>query len=558
VIERERETPIVSGLGDRITTVWTNFSLNQKVVLGTLLVATAMAGVFFSQQAQQDYDVLYANLSTPDAAATVAKLKDLKVNYKLADDGTTILVPRPQKNDLILETADSLSGDKTVNLAQIPPIVQGDVQKEWLRKYNTDAIAQVLRSIRGVKNAQVLVTQPEKSLFGDDGDNATASVMLIVDSGFKLQPEQAKTIKNLVAHAVPGLKPDHVELADNTGARLDDPTASPHTDADGKRKQLEDELTRKIVTVLSPVVGRENLVVSVSAHMNFDQTQSKIKRVIPMGGSETSPTGVLLSEQEQVEEYANKANAAGAGNGSGGGAPGTSSNIPSYQAKGAGAGNGQSSADAAENKGNNYRSTKRTTNYVNGEEERMTTYANGTVERVTVSVVLNKLLTSQETAELKDVVANAAGIDLTRGDAVDVKGFQFSQSPADVQKAATDAAKSAGDQAFMLQLATTLGGMLLGAGAMFMLYKLLNRPLMGELINPTVAASAMALPEGGGMALLPSDSIRRNLEATEAQPVFDNLDPDLEFKRNSISSFIEQEPAEAARFLMSFVRDDES
>ena len=542
----------MSGVVNRFQAVWDAFSLNQKIMLGTLVIGAVLAAVFFTQQAQLDYDVLYANLSTPDAAATVAKLKDLKVPYKLADDGTTILVPRPQKNDLVLETAAELNGDKTINLAQIPPIVQGDVQKEWIRKYNTDAIAQVLKSIRGVKNAQVLVSQPEQSLFGDEADNASASVMLIVEPGFKLQPDQAKTIKNLVAHAVPGLKPEQVELADNTGARLDDPENANLRDTDAKRHRLEDDLTRKIVNVLSPVVGRENLVVSVAAHMNFDQTQARIKRVIPMGGTEEAPTGVLLSQQDQVEEYANGSK--GSGN-SPGGVPGTASNIPTYQA----AAPENKSATATANN-NNYKSNKRTTNYANSEEERTTQYANGTIERVTVSVVLNKILTSVETAELKEVVANAAGIDLARGDAVDVKGFQFSQSPAELQKAAADAAKSASDQAFMLQLASTLGGLLLGAGAMFMVYKLLNKPLLGELLAPAPEPLPVmaALPEPSGPAQLP-ESIRKEMEAAgAAQAVFDNLDPDLEFKRNSISSFIEQEPEEAARFLMSFIRDDDS
>jgi flagellar M-ring protein FliF len=556
----------VTAATQRLQAAWEGLSFNQRLLLGTLVTAAIMATVFFTNQAQQDYDVLYSNLSTPDAAAAAEKLKDLKVPYKIADEGTTILVPRPQKNNLILETASALTSDKTVNLGQIPPIVQGDVQKEWLRKVNTDAIAQVLKSIRGVKNAQVLISQPEKSLFTEAEEIPSASVMLIVDAGFRLQPDQAKTIKNLVAHAVPGLKPENVELADNTGARLDNPDADQLNNSDSKRHLLEDDLTRKIVTVLAPVVGRENLVVSVSAHMNFDQTQSRVKRVIPMGGSETDPTGVLLSQQEQVEEYANGANGKGGGNATNaGGAPGSISNIPTYQTE-------ENNKQSTTTKGgvnnnannNNYKSTKRTTNYANSEEERSTQYAKGTVERITVSVVLNKVLTQQETTELKEVVANATGIDLARGDAVDVKGFQFSQNPTEAQKAASEAAKSASDQAFILQLATTLGGVVLGAGAMFMVYKLLNRPLMGELLmdnqsTPTTNALA-ALPGTMAMAapMLP-DNIRMQMEegGGAAQPVFDNLDPDLEFKRNSISSFVEQEPEEAARFLMSFIREED-
>jgi hypothetical protein len=93
-----------------------------------------------------------------------------------------------------------------------------------------------------------------------------------------------------------------------------------------------------------------------------------------------------------------------------------------------------------------------------------------------------------------------------------------------------------------------------------MVYKLLNKPLLGELLAPAPEPVPVmaALPDAGGAIQLP-DNIRKEMEAAgAAQAVFDNLDPDLEFKRNSISNFIEQEPEEAARFLMSFIRDDES
>ncbi|MGG2382970.1 hypothetical protein, partial [Salmonella enterica] len=90
----------------------------------------------------------------------------------------TILVPRTKKNELVLATANELTGENTVNLAKIPPVLQGDIQKEWIKKLNTLEIAGILSSIQGIKHAQVIVTQPEHSVFSDDSQPVTASVML--------------------------------------------------------------------------------------------------------------------------------------------------------------------------------------------------------------------------------------------------------------------------------------------------------------------------------------------------------------------------------------------
>jgi flagellar M-ring protein FliF len=288
---------------------WAQLSFSQKMMFGTILIGMILASVFLVQRTQDDYDVLYSNLSLPDASAMVAKLKEMKTPFKLADGGTTILVPRGSHDTLILETAGELNSENTISLSKIPPVAQGDVQREWIRKLNTDSIAQILMSIRGIKSAHVIVSQPDKSVFSDSEDPVTASVMLMVEPGFRLNEEQVKTIKNLVSHSVPGLTNDHVAIADNQGNSLEgNPMASNmgangESEVDMRRKEFEKETSKKVLAILSPIVGKDNAVVSVSAVLNFDKAQSKIHRVIPAGGDEANPTGVAVSTQEQTEEY---------------------------------------------------------------------------------------------------------------------------------------------------------------------------------------------------------------------------------------------------------------
>jgi len=511
---------------------WALLSFNQKIMLGTLVMALLFSTFFVFQKTNDDYDILYDNLSLPDAAAAVEKLKGMHEPFRLANDGHTILVPRAKKNELVLATATELTSENTINLAKVPPVLQGDIQKEWIKKLNTQEIVSILTSIQGIKNAQVIVSQPEHSVFSDDEQVVTASVMLMVDPGFRLHDEQVKVIKNLVAHAVPGLKPENVAIADNSGNPLASATGvmpSGQSEADYRQKQFEDKVAKKVLAILTPVVGKENAVVSVSAMLNFDQAESEINRVIPTGGADGNPTGLAVSQQTDNEEYA------------GGNKPATESGTPGVQANAT----PQYAGESDKNKNSNYKHTKTTTNYTNSEEHKKVIYAPGAVERLTVAVVLNKVLTAKETDEITSLVENAAGVDRSRGDSVDIKGFQFSASPGDQEKALSKVAQDAQQQNFYLQMASVAAMVILGAAALFIFYSLFKKPAEGVLVDED---------EGDDYEYLPADTPKM-LEETEFAAMDVKLDPEIEHMKNSIDTLVSTDPQEAARVLVTYMKE---
>ncbi len=521
----------LKALLQNFTQRWESLSFNQKILVGTMVMALIFSSVFLFQQANDDYDVLYSNMSLTDASAIAAKLKEEKKSFKLADGGTTILVPRNQKNSLVLETASELNSDQVVNLTQIPPVVSGDVQSEWIKKLNTNTIISVLKEIRGIKNAQVIISQPEQNLFIEQDEAPRASVMLMVEPGFRLRDEQVKTIKNLVAHAVPGLEMDNVVIADNSGNSLEGPGSMTNgglSSADLRKKHYEEETAKKVSRVISPVVGKENVVVSVSAMLNFDQSQSQIHRLIPSGGNNKAPVGVAVSQQTQTEEYSGEKKAAA------GGEPGVESNTPSYVGE----------DDKAKGKNGDYKFGKSTTNYEISKEDKTVVYAQGAVERMTVAVVLNKVLTSQETQEIRELVANAAGVDFARGDSIDIKGFQFSQPLEDNGGLLAEAAKQAQEQAFWLQLATIITVGLMVIVSAFIFYSLIKQPAEGQLVEEPVEEPYEYYEE-------PEELIdMKEIPQIEAQ-----LNPEMEIKREAINNAIETDPGEAARLLLTYMKD---
>lgn len=521
----------VKGFLDIVLERWNLLSFNQRIMIGTLMMGLILSTFFVFQHTNDDYDILYDNMSLPDAAAAVEKLKGMHEPYRLANGGQTILVPRQKKNELVLATASELTSDNTINLAKIPPVLQGDVQKEWIKKLNTQEIEAVLGSINGIKHAQVIVTQPEHSVFSEDKMPVTASVMLMVEPGFRLHDEQVKVIKNLVSHAVPGLTADNVAIADNLGNSLQGPASAVsmggQNEADVRQKAYEDKVAKKIIGILGPVVGKENAVVSVSAFLNFDQAESEINRVIPAGGTAEVPTGLAVSQQTDNEEYSGDKPKTESGQ------PGVASNAaPQYQGA------------MEKDKGNTYKHSKTTTNYTNSEERKKIIYAPGTVERMTVAVVLNKVLTAKETDEIRELVENAAGIDVSRGDSVDIKGFQFSSPPKDKEAEVSAAAQSAQQQNFYLQIASLVAMLLLGMAALFIFYNLFKKPAEGEIVEELEDYSSFT-----------EDNMPHLLEENTMPALEAKMDPEIEHMRTSLNTLIEEDPVEAARVLVTYMKE---
>jgi flagellar M-ring protein FliF len=544
----------------------------QRVVLGTLLSASVMASFFIFQRTSDDYDVLYSNLSLPDAAATVVKLKESKTPYKLADGGTTILVPRAQKNELTLETAGELTSSEGVSLSKIPPVLQGEVQKEWIKKFNTDQLAVTLESIEGIRNAKVMIATPEETVFSENEDPIRASVMLVVDPGFRLKEKQVGTIRNLVSHAVPGLKPEQVVISDNFGNMLDDSPASGTAmqTRESQVNSVEGALQKKVLGLIEPVAGQGNAVVSVSVDLNFDQARAKVKTVTPSITGEKQATGIVVSQQSEQEQYEGAKRTEG-------GTPGVDTNAaPSYQ------------TNTQEKDGDKrYSSSKETVNYAHSEENKEIVYASGSVERVTIAVVMNKVLTESETTELKEMIANAAGLDFNRGDSVDVKGFTFTDVPGKKQSDMAAAFKESQQQEFYLQLGYVVTLLILGIFALVVLRKVFEkplaitqpqlllddqgRPLPNKLYNEEgeeIDQTALMTKTDQGIKMLPPpipvyDSSgrlvelggisREDLNLPGGGSRSSNNQAEIEYMRQSIYGFIQQNPEGASKILLAYI-----
>lgn len=527
---------------NKFSSLWTNLSFNQRVVLGTLTIGAALTLLFFYRFSQQDYDVMLSNLQESDAAAVVHSLKQQGIPYRLAEGGTTILVPASRKEELRLGIfqEDLIKSDKTVGFGALKSLPFGLTawqEQKYDQKIISDEVVNTLEKIQGIKKARVILAQGEDSLFSSEKLEPTASVMLIVEPGFRLKTEQVKTIKNLVAHSVPGLKPQNVALSDSMGNSLSDDITSAQgstgsSESDSLRVTFEKQKSKDILEMLTAVVGHNNAVVKVSALMNFDQSESRIKRLIPSGGSAENPTGIPISVQNNSEAYYGKEKGQKATQGE----PGVASNIPTYST--------EEVAEETEAKpGSDYRNENVVTNYEISSEERTVIHAPGTVERMSIAVVVNKVLTESQVKEITQLVASASGADYARGDIITVSGLQFSPELKEQQAQSMDILKESNQQELILALVQLAGIFILAIASLFIFYKLIRRPAMGELMEEESAYSHFNQPT-------------EPLIGTTKIPVLEaKLDPELEHIRESINSVVKRDPTEVARVLVTFMKD---
>src|SRR5438067_13289333 len=198
----------------------------QRIGLGVVAAALVGLVVIVSTIGHgADTAVAFSGLSTDDMAAIVTKLKDAKIPYELADGGV-IRVPSGQVQDARLATAGMGLGGKPsagsgFELFNQPSFGQTEfTQKVNYQRALENELARSIGQMDAIDTARVHLVMPEQTLFSSQQQPTTASVMLKLKPGKRLDTAQARSISNLVAGSVQGLKTQNLTIVDVNGNTL--------------------------------------------------------------------------------------------------------------------------------------------------------------------------------------------------------------------------------------------------------------------------------------------------------------------------------------------------
>ena len=290
-----------------IKKLWLKLDVNQKFSIAALLVALFVIGIFFIVKATEpNWTVLYSDLTKQDVAAITESLKKSGYGYKLSDDKTTILVRNQDKEDLRLFVAENnLIQDTSGGFELLDSLQLGSTDfknKMTKQRIFQGELTRSIEKINGVKKARVQLAEPERSIFSDEDEEPSASVVLILEAGVKLKPSQILAIKNLVAYSVPRMTNDRVFLTDQFGNVLSEDVSKNSSDMQSYRTAFEKEAAKKIKDTLETIMGKDNVSVQVSTVMDFNQTRATIESYVP---NKDTNAGIVISRQGEKEIYSN-------------------------------------------------------------------------------------------------------------------------------------------------------------------------------------------------------------------------------------------------------------
>ncbi len=255
-------------------------ALSPTQLLSLLLTFAAVVGLTVGAAywiSSPTYRVLYSDLDPESAGAVVDRLKADEVDFQLDPGGRTVRVPSTQIDQLRLKFASGgLPSSGRIGFEIFDRTAFGAT--EFLEQVNfrralEGEIARTITALSEVSGARVHIALPQKAVFGRNKQPAKASVVLKLRGSGPLSTEAASGILNLVAASVEGLQPDAVVLVDSFGRALNAPGGKAEDTSTGlyaeRRAEIESDLTRRVVSLLEPVVGlgrvRANVAIALES-----------------------------------------------------------------------------------------------------------------------------------------------------------------------------------------------------------------------------------------------------------------------------------------------------
>lgn len=513
------ENNYLSLLANDVKKLWNGLDDGQKLGMLALIVVTIIAATFFLSKAMEpDWVVLYSDLNEVNALNIVENMKKNGYQYKISEDKKSILVPSSTRDDMRIFVAENdliKNGDGGFELLDDMQLGSTDFKNKLTKqRIFQGEITRAIERIQGIKYAKVQLAEPERSIFEDTDEKPTASVMLVLEPGYKLKASQVKAIKNLVAYSVPRMTPEQVFITDQNGNSLSDETSKNSTDMESFKSNLEKQTAKKVSDVLEKIVGKGNVSVQVNADIDFNSAKATIESYIPVEGKNE---GVLVSSQTEVETYEN---------------PNLVPNTTDVNRRNL-----------------NYSKQKTAMNYNVTKEVKQVIYAPGTIKRLSIAVAVNKILTEDEKNEIKELVLSASGVNYERGDVISVSGLQFEGATIDKQASEELAKQYQREQTIEMITSSVIPlivVLILGCFALMVLKGFVSK---------------IPAPKRGEKKAIEEAPVRA-IEEEEAPEIA----PRLEFNKKEVQSQKEQSitelneaimaaPEDAAKLLTSFIRE---
>jgi flagellar M-ring protein FliF len=411
-----------------------------------------------------NWSVLYGNLEANDASQVVQALQTAGIKYKLSDATGAVMVSAGQVREARLKLAaqglpesssnglDLLNKDSGIGVSQFMETARYQYALET-------ELARTIATIKSVVAARVHLAITQQSAFIRERRPGSASVLLQLRPGGRLEPEQVQAIVHLVASSIPDLGAEQVTVVDQQG-RLLTSAGSPQATIQSERfaaaQRIEESYAQRVEGLLAPLFGAGRVQAQVTVDLDAMENEESHEQYKPdsavvrseQTAEQTAPAGAAasggvpgaLTNQPPAGGTVAAATSAQSGNANAPAGTTTPAGAAGAAAPAA-AGTAAGAALIAESV-----SKQATRNF---EIDRTLSYKHepgGRIKRLTVAVLVDNPtrvaadgkttaapLSAAQIDDITKLVKNAVGFDETRGDSVSVVNEAFHTESADMK-----------------------------------------------------------------------------------------------------------------------------
>jgi flagellar M-ring protein FliF len=396
-------------------------------VVGLAVFGGVGGGAYYISR--PEYNVLYSGLSREDVTRVSSVLRDANIAFDLNTAGDTVYVRPGQTAQARTLLADkglpSVTGGGYELFDKIGSLGLTSFMQEITRVRALEGeIARTIQVLKGVKAARVHIVMPARGSFRREQSPPSASVVLRTDG--PADARTARSVRHLVAAAVPGMTADKVTVLDSDGSLLSDDDgsgsvgATPTTMAN-LQKVVSRSIQENVSRALTPYLGLDNFEVSVATQLSTDKKQTNETVYDPDSRVQRSVRAVREKETSQSLDRQQPTT--------------VQQNLPDQQVN----------ATGAKNQNDEKQRREDITNYEVSSKTVTTTSDGFVVNKMFLAVLVNRprLIASlgdkvsdaaieAKVAEISQIAATAAGIDRPRGDQIQVSAVEFMEGARDL------------------------------------------------------------------------------------------------------------------------------
>ncbi|HBC5671384.1 TPA: flagellar basal-body MS-ring/collar protein FliF [Citrobacter koseri] len=406
-------------------------------IVGGVVLAAAIILSLWNRN--QGYVALYGSQEHLPVSQVVDVLGAENITYRINPDNGQILVSEsklPQARMALAAKGISAATPDGYELMDKEEMLGSSqfIQNVRYKRSLEGELAKSIMALDPVENARVHLGLNESSSFVlTNKPTSSASVMVQLHYGRKLDEQQVASVIQLVAGSVPGMQPGAVRVVDQSGNLLSDGIEGTDGGMTSKRmgddvmQRIREDTTKNITSLLTSLVGPGNFRISVAPTVDLSRVEETQERL----GKDPRVSDEQLSQENTTNEMAF-------------GIPGSLSNRPVNPTPQtpANPAEGNPPAENAANAANNTdpRSlssrSQEQRKYAFDRDIRHIRHPGYKLEKLSVAVVLNQAapalakITPEQLTSMTRLVESAAGIEKARGDALTLDVLTFT-APAD-------------------------------------------------------------------------------------------------------------------------------